>query len=107
MSKGCPAVFEGAFQFDNRRIRVDILKYIGEGKWALYEVKSSTSIHQEHLDDVAFQADVLRLLGIDLVSVFIVHVDGAYRRGPNGIDVREFFTFVDIGEQFWATTIKI
>jgi hypothetical protein len=56
MAEGCPAIFEGAFEHDNQRIRVDILKHVGEGKWALYEVKSSTSIHEEHFDDAAGNA---------------------------------------------------
>jgi hypothetical protein len=35
IAAGYPAIFEGAFEHDNRRIRVDILKHAGEGQWAL------------------------------------------------------------------------
>jgi predicted RecB family nuclease len=99
MSEACPAIFEGAFEHDNRRIRVDILRHVREGKWALYEVKSSTSIHEEHLDDAAFQADVLRQSGVNLSSVSIVHICNKYRRGLGGIDVNKLFQIVDVSER--------
>jgi hypothetical protein len=59
--KDCPAIFEAEFEHDGRRIRADVLKNLGEGKWALYELKSSTSVHAEHYHDAAFQAGVLRI----------------------------------------------
>ena len=102
LAEGCPAIFEGTFEFDNRRIRVDILKNLGEGRWALYEVKSSTSIHPEHRQDAAFQADVLRQCGIKLDSVSICHVDNDYRLGVNGLDITKFFRFVDITQDLHA-----
>ena len=98
MANGCPAIFEGAFEHDNRRIRVDILKNMGEGRWALYEVKSSTSIHPEHFHDASFQADVLRQSGINLISVCIVHVNNQYRRDEGPIDVEAYFQIDDIGD---------
>jgi hypothetical protein len=37
-----PAIFEGAFEFDGIRIRVDVLERLAGGVWGLREVKSST-----------------------------------------------------------------
>lgn len=99
MASGCPALFEGAFEYANRRIRVDVLKRVGQESWALFEVKSSTSIHDEHYHDAAFQADVLRKAGVTLLSVNIAHVDPKYRRGPVGIDPTRFFKFVDVTDR--------
>ena len=98
MAKGCPTIFEGAFEHDNRRIRVDILNRIGEGEWALYEVKSSTSLHNEHYHDAAFQAEVLRRSGIELCSVYIGHLNRDYRRGLAGIELSKLFSFIDVSE---------
>ena len=38
-----PAIFEGAFVFDDIRIRVDILERLNNDRWNMIEVKSSTS----------------------------------------------------------------
>jgi hypothetical protein len=37
-----PAIFEGAFEFDGIRIRVDVLERLAKGSRGLREVKSST-----------------------------------------------------------------
>src|SRR5215470_11610411 len=49
-----PAIFEAAFEFDGIRIRVDILERRHKG-WRLREVKSTTKVKSEHLDDLAVQ----------------------------------------------------
>src|SRR5262249_47717237 len=92
----CPAIFEAAFEHDGRRIRVDVLERASEGKWALYEIKSSTSVHPEHYHDVAFQADVVRGAHVDLAAIYIGHVNSDYRRGTEGINSINFFRFVPV-----------
>ena len=62
-----PAVFEAAFVHDDVRIRVDVLERHSEG-WGLREVKSSTSVKEHHLDDVAVQMHVLAGAGVRVVS---------------------------------------
>jgi hypothetical protein len=37
-----PAIFEAAFEYDNIRIRVDVLERLADGTWGLREVKSSS-----------------------------------------------------------------
>jgi hypothetical protein len=51
-----PAIFEAALVHDNVLIRVDALERLPDGKWRLNEVKSSTRIKDEHLEEVALQA---------------------------------------------------
>jgi len=41
------------------RIRVGILERLNDGRWNLIEVKSSTSVKEVHLPDVAIQYYVL------------------------------------------------
>ena len=41
------------------RTRVDILERLNDGRWNLIEVKSSTSVKEVHLPDVAIQYYVL------------------------------------------------
>jgi hypothetical protein len=51
-----PAIFEAAFAFDRVLIRADILERLASGGWRLAEVKSTTRVKPEHLDDLAIQA---------------------------------------------------
>ena len=36
-----PAIFEGAFEFDGIRIRVDVLERLAQGNWGLREVRAA------------------------------------------------------------------
>ena len=61
-----PAIFEGVFEHDGVLVRVDVLHRRRDGRWRLVEVKSSTSVKEEHLDDVAIQYRVLSRCGLDV-----------------------------------------
>ena len=86
MAGDAPAIFEAAFEFENIRIRVDILERLDAG-WGLREVKSSTSASEEkgHVDDVALQLYVLKGAGVDVGSVELIHVNNEYRLDEDGI----------------------
>ena len=47
-----PAIFEGAFEHGGVLVRVDVLHRRRDGRWRLIEVKSSTDVKEEHLDDI-------------------------------------------------------
>ena len=47
-----PAIFEGAFENGGVLVRVDVLQRRRDGRWRLIEVKSTTDLKEEHLDDV-------------------------------------------------------
>ncbi len=78
-----PAIFEAAFTLQDIRIRVDVLERL-PGGWRLLEVKSSTKIKDDHLDDAALQAFVLAGLNVSFDSHFLVYVNNKYVRGPEG-----------------------
>src|SRR5271157_2515129 len=54
-----PAIFEGTFENGGVLVRVDILHRRKDKRWRLIEVKSGTSVKEEHLDDVGIQYRVL------------------------------------------------
>lgn len=56
-------IAEASFTYDGLFCSVDILRNLGRGNLELYEVKSSTSVHDIHLHDVAYQMYVLERLG--------------------------------------------
>ena len=102
-----PAIFEGAFEFDGIRIRVDVLERLAPDGWGLREVKSSTGLKDYHLDDIALQAYVLRGAGVAVSSIELLHVNTSYVRGPAGICWPEFFTRLDVGDSVGARLLDL
>jgi predicted RecB family nuclease len=94
-----PAVFEGAFVHDGVRVRVDILERSAWGKWNLIEVKSSTSVKEIHLPDVAVQHHVLRGLGVKVEKAGILHLNNRYVYDGNNLDLEQLFLFSDLTAQ--------
>src|SRR5208283_811379 len=90
-NRGVPAIFEGAFEHDGVLVRVDVLHRRRDGRWRLIEVKSSTSVKEEHLDDVGIQARVVSRGGVDLASVCLAHINRNYIFDGGTIDVRRLF----------------
>jgi hypothetical protein len=91
-----PAIFEGAFEFDGIRIRVDVLERLAGETWGLREVKSNTGPKDYYFDDIALQAYVLKGAGVAISSIELIHVNTAYVRGPGGISWTYFFARVDV-----------
>jgi hypothetical protein len=90
---GVGAVFEGAFDHNDIRVRVDILERRRGGKWRLLEVKSSTEVKDYHNHDVAVQYYVLKKNGVHLSDAGILHLNKTYARGDSGLDYQALFTF--------------
>lgn len=82
MESGTAVIAEASFAYDGCFCSVDILKNLGGGRVELYEVKSSTSVHDIYLHDTAFQNFVLTKLGYKVERVCLVHINKEYvRRG--------------------------
>jgi Domain of unknown function(DUF2779) len=90
-----PAIFEAAFEYDNIRIRVDVLERLADGTWGLREVKSSSGPKDHYYDDIALQDFVLEGAGVAVSSIELLHLNTAYVRGPGGISWPDFFARVD------------
>jgi hypothetical protein len=91
-----PAIFEGMFEFDGVRVRVDILERAGGNAWRLCEVKSSTQVRDDHLDDVAIQAYVLAGAGIQLERSELMHINNQYVYPGGNLDLRQLFLRHDV-----------
>ncbi|MET4481604.1 DUF2779 domain-containing protein [Bradyrhizobium sp. F1.13.3] len=102
-----PAIFEAAFDYEDIRIRVDVLERLADGAWGLREVKSSSGLKDHYLDDVAVQTYVLRGAGIAILSIELLHVNTDYVRGPGGMSWTEFFTRLDVGEAVAAREVDM
>ena len=86
-----PAIFEGAFEDGGVLARVDVLHRRADGRLRLIEVKSSASLKEEHLDDVAIQYRVLSRCGLDIGSSCLAHVKRNYVFQGGMVDPWHFF----------------
>ena len=74
LEDGAPAVYEASFRAGGVYVAVDILTRDDRGL-RLIEVKSSVSVKDHHIPDVAVQAHVLRQSGLDLASAEVMHLN--------------------------------
>jgi predicted RecB family nuclease len=89
-NRDVPAIFEAVFEHQNVLVKVDILHRRRDGRFRLIEVKSSTDVKQEHLDDVGIQYRVVSCSGLVLASACLAHVNRNYIR-DGAIDPKRFF----------------
>jgi len=68
-------IFEGCFTYDNVIVRPDIILRNDLGSWNMIEVKSSTSVKEDNIHDVAIQTWVLRGYGLEVKRVFLKHIN--------------------------------
>jgi predicted RecB family nuclease len=98
-NRGVPAIFEGVFEHDGVLVRVDVLHRRRDGLWRLVEVKSSTSVKEEHLDDVGIQYRAVSRSGIDAGSVCVAHVNRNYVFQGGSVDPWRFFRIRNVTRQ--------
>jgi hypothetical protein len=97
LAEGAPAVYEASFRADGVYVSVDILERLGPEKppgFCLTEVKSTTSVKEQHLPDVAVQAHVLRRSGLQVARMEVMHVN----RTCAYPDLGNLFTRADVTE---------
>jgi len=93
------AIYEAAFLCDSIQVRVDILERSDDARWNLIEVKSSTSVKEIHLPDVAVQYHVLRGSDLAIARAGILHLNNQYVYNGRELDLRSLFSFSDQTEQ--------
>jgi hypothetical protein len=99
-------LFEAAFAHQGGYARVDILEPVADDAWDIIEVKSSTSVKDVYLSDLAFQAFVYAGAGLKIRRCFLLLIDGAYVRHGE-VDPRRFFKREDVTAQVSAMTARI
>ena len=95
MLKSKPNIItEASFNYDNNFCSVDILKNNLDGV-EIYEVKSSTDVHDIYLDDASYQYFVLSNLGLNVKKVCIVYINKQYVRDKE-LEIEKIFNIQDI-----------
>ena len=89
-------LFDASFDANNCRVRVDILDKADASGWKIYQISSSTSIHDRHIASMAYQLHVLSSLGMNIQAAYIIHINSKYRHKNPKIVATEFFNIVDV-----------
>ncbi|WHZ06845.1 MAG: hypothetical protein OJF59_000598 [Cytophagales bacterium] len=90
ISQGERIIYEAAFQHEGVLCALDILVKRGEA-WYAFEVKSSTRVKDQHIQDAALQYFIVRNCGIPIEDISIVHINKQYvKKGE--LDVEQLFT---------------
>lgn len=97
LGNGAKTIFQGRFEHEQLTFICDVLRIVGEREVALYEIKSSTGVKQDHILDLAFQTIVLEHCGYRVRSVYVMHVNNNYARRGN-INHKELVSTVDVTE---------
>jgi predicted RecB family nuclease len=89
-----PVIYEASFRASQVYVSVDILESRSEGA-SVIEVKSTTSVKEQHLPDVAVQAHVLGHSGVEASRLEIMHLNRACAYP----DLSNLFTRADVTER--------
>jgi len=93
IKSGASCIFEATFIFDGVEIRCDVLQKNNLDSWNIIEVKSSTSIKDEYLPDLAVQKYVLTELGLNITQVKLMYINNQDCIFP---DLSNLFTIRDV-----------
>lgn len=91
-------LFEAGFMVNNLFSRLDILKPSGPVEWDIIEVKSTTSLKDEHLQDVAFQKYCAEKAGLKIKRCYLAFINNQYVK-QGDIDPALYFTIQDISRE--------
>ncbi len=96
IAAGTPIIYEAAFEYMGCYARADIITYSHESKrWSIYEVKSTTSVKQEHIDDVGLQTWIMAKGGLPIEKIHIMHLNRECRF-PN---LENLFLKIDVTQE--------
>ncbi|MBU4304369.1 MAG: DUF2779 domain-containing protein [Candidatus Omnitrophica bacterium] len=91
-------LFEAGFIFKQAYALVDILNPVANDAWDLIEVKSSSSVKDEHYYDVAFQKYTYEGAGLKIRKCYLMYINNQYvRKGK--IEPEKLFAEEDVTKQ--------
>lgn len=94
IKKGEQVIYEASFMFEQVLAAADIVVKEQDG-WKIYEVKSSTSVNEVHINDAAVQYWIVGNLGYNVKDISIVHINNQYvRKGE--LDLNSLFNIESV-----------
>lgn len=112
MLSQAPAIFQATFVTDEFIAKNDVLAYDTKNKcWDLYEIKGTNSIKEDgkdrdHIDDLAFQASVLKRAKVPVGRYFLIHLNKEYVRAGD-LEIEKLFLKEDMTEKILARLSQV
>lgn len=101
IENGAKTLFQARFETPTITCITDVVELVGDKEIDLYEIKSGTSVKDEHILDLAFQTHVLESCGYKVRKVFVVTANGQFvRRGE--IEIRELCIVTEVTDEVKA-----
>ena len=97
-AKARKPLFEAGFTHKQAYALADILDPVGKDAWDLIEVKSSSSVKDEHYYDVAFQKYTYEGAGLKIRKCYLMYVNNQYVR-MGKIEPKKLFATEDVTKQ--------
>jgi len=91
-------LFEAGIRAGSIYARADILNPADQNEWDILEVKSTTSVKDVHIDDVAFQKFCYEKSGLKIRKCFLMYINNKYVRNGD-IDPEQLLSVEDISAQ--------
>ena len=88
-------IFEATFSHGGGYAQADVLVPAEGDAWDIVEVKSSTSVKNVYLNDIAFQLRLYESAGLSINRCFVMHVNNQYVR-QGDIEVGKLLTKEDV-----------
>ena len=99
-------IFEASLSADGLYAQSDILNPVEDSKWDIVEVKMSTGVKPQHVQDVAFQRHCYECAGVPVRNCYLMHINNQYvRRGE--LDAHELLVSVNITEPVATESVGI
>lgn len=97
---GVKSIFQATVYTDKELLAMaDIIVFNDETQtWTLYEVKSTNSVKQEHIYDLAFQRVAFEDAGYRIDKVAVIHLDKNYVRSAK-VNPEDLLTQTDVTEK--------
>lgn len=91
-----PIIFEAAFEYKGCYARADVISYNPlTQRWSIVEVKSTTKVKDEHLDDVGLQVWIMANAGLPIEKISVMHLNNLCKF-PN---LENLFTQEDVTDK--------
>ena len=101
--KGNKPLFEAGIQADDIYSRIDVLRPNGDGTFDIIEVKSSTQVKQENIEDVSFQRHCCERARLKIKKCYLMFLNNKYVRQKD-LDISELFSIEDITDEVIKTS---
>ncbi|MFC2011172.1 DUF2779 domain-containing protein [Chloroflexota bacterium] len=99
-------LFEAGIFAEPLYSRVDILCPVGEEEWDIAEVKSSTSVKDVHINDVAFQRYCCTQAGLNIRNCYLALINNQYVRDGE-IDAEGLLNIHDVTDKVEEASVGI